>query len=110
MNLPNANKAHVDRKKITEYLLCTSHPDGSNKAIFFSQFGLTLENWKLLAESLCKLGKVYNVTEVVESDYGKRYRVDGALEIPNGRNPYIRTVWIIEKQSTTPRLITAHPK
>ena len=49
MNLPNADQAQVNRKKITEYLLCTSHPDGCNKAAFFSQFGFTLENWKILA-------------------------------------------------------------
>jgi len=110
MNLPNADQAQVDRKKITEYLLCTSHPDGSNKAIFFSQFGFTLENWKILAESLRKHGATYNVTKVVESEYGTRYSVDGLLETPDSRNPSIRTVWIIEKQSTIPRLITAHPK
>ncbi len=110
MNLPNADQAQVDRKKITEYLLCISHPDGSNKAHFFSQFGFTLENWKILAESLRKHGATYNVTKVVESEYGTRYSVDGLLETPDSRNPYVRTVWIIEKQSTTPRLITAHPK
>ncbi|HHT9112500.1 MAG: hypothetical protein HZA47_07040 [Planctomycetes bacterium] len=110
MNLPNADQAQVDHKKITEYLLCISHPDGSNKAHFFSQFGFTLENWKILAESLRKHGATYNVTKVVESEYGTRYSVDGLLETPDSRNPYVRTVWIIEKQSTTPRLITAHPK
>ncbi len=65
MNLPNADQAQVDRKKITEYLLCIPHPDGSNKALFFSQFGFTLENWKILAESLRKHGATYNVTKVV---------------------------------------------
>ena len=108
MNLPNANNAQVERKKITEYLLCQSHPDGRNKAIFFSQFGFTLDNWELLAESLRKLGVSHNVTKVVESDFGTRYSVDGVLETPDGRNPYVRTVWIIAKHSTKPRLVTAH--
>ena len=110
MNLPNADQAQVDRKKIAEYLLCISHPDSSNKAAFFSQFGFTLENWKILAESLPKHGATHNVTKVVESEYGTRYSVDGLLETPDSRNPYVRTVWIIETQSTTPRLITAHTK
>lgn len=56
------------------------------------------------------MGATYNVVKVVESEYGTRYSVDGLLETPDSRNPYIRTVWIIEKKSTTPRLITAHPK
>lgn len=83
---------------------------GVIKRSFFSQFGFTLENWKILAESLRKHGATYNVTKVVESEYGTRYSVDGLLETPDSRNPYVRTVWIIEKQSTIPRLITAHPK
>lgn len=110
MNLPNANNAQVEQKKITEYLLCKSHPDGRNEAIFFSQFGFTLDNWELLAESLRKLGVAHNVTKVVESDFGTRYSVDGVLETPDGRNPNVRTVWIIAQYSTKPRLITAHPQ
>ena len=38
------------------------------------------------------------MTKVVESEYGTRYSVDGLLETPDSRNPYVRTVWIIEKQ------------
>ena len=67
MNLPNADQAQTDRKKITEYLLFTSHPHWFNKAIFFSQFGFTLENWKILAESLRKHGATYNVTKVMKA-------------------------------------------
>ena len=54
MNLPNADYSQVDYDKITEYLLSTSHPVGANKAIFFSSFGFTSENWQILAESLRK--------------------------------------------------------
>ena len=39
MKLPYAAKARVERKKIVEYLLSFSHPDGSSKAEFFSRFG-----------------------------------------------------------------------
>jgi len=31
-----SNQAQVDRKKITEYLLCMTHQDGSDKAFFFT--------------------------------------------------------------------------
>jgi len=35
MKLPYAAKARVERKKVVEYLLSFSHPDGSSKVRFF---------------------------------------------------------------------------
>ena len=49
------------------------------------------------------------VGDTVDSAYGTRYAVDGPLETPDGRNPLVRTVWIVDKGSARPRLITAHP-
>ena len=90
---------------------CVHHIQmGVIKRSFFLNLVLRLENWKILAESLRKHGATYNATKVVESEFGTRYSVDGLLKTPDSRNPYVRTVWIIEKQSTTPRLITAPPK
>jgi hypothetical protein len=99
----------VDRRKIEDYLLCRSHPDGWGKADFFERFGFTVERWKILAEALRRHGQAYNVTNKVESAFGVRYSVDGLLETPDGRNPMVRTVWIIERGAVIPRLITAHP-
>ncbi len=48
---------------------------------------------------------------MVDSPYGKRYSVDGAIETPDNRQPRpkVRTVWILETGVETLRLITAHP-
>lgn len=109
MKLPHADQARVEQEKITEYLLSPSHPDGSNKAEFFLQFGFRLENWEVLREALRTHGARHQVVKTVESAYGTRYAVDGTLESPDGRNPLVRTVWLVEKGSSTPRLITAYP-
>lgn len=109
MTLPYASQARVDQEKITDYLLSSVHPDGKSKAEFFTQFGFRPEQWTVLATALRGHGARHPVVKVVESDFGTRYAVDGALESPDGSNPRVRTVWIIEKASTTPRLITAHP-
>ena len=109
MKLPNAEHACVDREKLTDYLLCLSHPDGGSKAEFFVRFGFHVEDWGVLAEALRRHGAYYDVVNTVDSEYGTRYAVDGPLETPDGRNPLVRTVWIIEKGSAGPRLITAHP-
>jgi hypothetical protein len=109
VKLPHADRVRVDREKITEYLLSSTHPDGSDKAEFFTRFGFRFENWEVLQEALKKHGARHQVIKTVESGYGTRYAIDGQLESPDGRNPLVRTVWMIETGSTTPRLITAHP-
>ena len=110
MKLPYAAKARVERKKITEYLLSFSHPDGRSKAEFFSRFGFHVEDWRILASALKKHGRENLVSGSAESPYGTRYNIDGLLVTPDKRNPQVRTVWILPKGSRTPRLITAHPK
>ena len=110
MKLPYAAKARVERKKIVEYLLSFSHPDGSSKAEFFSRFGFRVDGWQVLARALRKHGRENDVSISVESVYGTRYSVDGPLATPDGRSPQLRTVWILAKGSQAPRLITAHPR
>jgi hypothetical protein len=110
MKLPYAAKARVERKKVVEYLLSVSHPDGSSKARFFSRFGFRVEEWEVLARALRKHGTENLVSVSVESAHGTRHSVDGPLETPDGRNPEVRTVWILAKRSRAPRLITAHPR
>ena len=109
MELPNADQAKVDRDKITEYLLCSTHPDGGGKAKFFTRFGFRLESWDVFAQALREHGARHPVVKKVESAYGIRYTIDGEIETPDGRNPRVRTVWLTEGKTTIPRLITAHP-
>ena len=73
------------------------------------QFGFSREQWQVFADALKVHGIINEVVNVVESPYGQRYVVEGGMTTPDGRHPNIRTVWIIEKGLTVPRLITAHP-
>jgi len=109
MRLPNVEHLRVDREKVVDYLLSVSHPDGQAKAEFFRRFGFSLEQWGLFATALRLHGTTHPIAKIVESPHGTRYSVDGPIESPDGRNPQVRTVWILEKGGTNPRLITAHP-
>ena len=109
MRLPNAQQAHVDSAKITDYLLSASHPDGREKAKYFSSFGFHPEQWQSLSEALRVHGATHEVVEKEQGIYGIKYIVEGSLETPDGRNPYVRTVWQIDRESDHPRFITAHP-
>ncbi|MGP1677773.1 MAG: DUF6883 domain-containing protein [Burkholderiales bacterium] len=107
MELPFAHRLRVDESKITGYLL--SYSSGQGKAAFFLGFGFELEKWATLADALTTLAQSNPVVAAVDSPYGTRYSVDGELQTPSGRHPKVRTVWILERDSDEPRLITAHP-
>jgi len=40
---------------------------------------------------------------------GIKYIVDGRLSTPSGKKVTVRTVWIVDKGSENPRLVTAYP-
>ena len=107
--LPDAANARLDRRKITEYLLCSSHPRGASKAAFFAHFGFRAEEWQVLAVALLRHAAKQPVIKVVESPYGTRYTVEGPLETPSGRSPCVRSVWILSEETRAPRLISAFP-
>jgi hypothetical protein len=107
--IPDRAHARVDRTKIVDYLLSPTHADGRTKAEFFTRFGFGVERWQELAEALRDAGASNPVSGIVETAYGLRYTVDGPMRAPDGRAPWVRTVWIVERGSTTARLITAHP-
>ena len=109
MELPNADKAYVEREKITEYLLNTEHRYGVHKARFFDEFGFRPEAWPVLAQALREHGKKQAVSNIRNTGFGTRYEIDGPLETPTGQRPRIRTVWQMDIGEDAPRLITAYP-
>ena len=110
MKLPNAENAGIDPPKITNYLLSLDSERGRSKAKFFMELGFNLEEWQRLAEALLVHGRSHEVSRVVEAQHGTKFTVEGALQTPNGRNPRVRTVWMIYHCSDVPWLITAHPR
>lgn len=109
MNLPNAQHVRIKKEKITDYLLSTSSLDGRSKAEFFFGFGFCIEEWQIFSDALRLHGTSHEVVEVKETNYGTKYIIDGSLETPDGRDPYVRTIWQIDRESDSPRFITAYP-
>lgn len=107
--LPNADRARVDREKITGYLLSSGHPVGRFKARFFEDFGFRVEEWQVLSSGLVNHATTHPVVSLIETEHGTHYVVEGVIQTPDGRNPAVRTVWIIEPGNATPRLVTAYP-
>jgi hypothetical protein len=50
--LPSSEHALVAERKVVDYLLSETHPDGRGKARFFSDHGFSISEWRTLAEAL----------------------------------------------------------
>lgn len=109
MKLPKHQKAIISKEKLTDYLLCLTHSSGWSKARFFLGQGYSLQNWQELEVTLKEIAKM-EVVKIEETAFGTRYVIDGKICTPNQRTPYIRTVWFIENDETTPYFVTAYPK
>ena len=107
--MPNADTAWITREKITEYLLSSTHPEGRSKAEFFHRLGFRIERWQVLEAALLDHGRTGTAVDQMPAPFGLHYVVEGPLGTPDGRSSLIRTVWIVERGQTAPRLITAYP-
>jgi len=102
--IPNADRAYVERPKITEYLLIDEP-----KSRFFSAFGFTIEDWQALAGALISHAMSNDYVRIREAPFGRLYAVEGPLVAPDGRRPSVRTVWNLSEEDAAPRFITAYP-
>ncbi|MGH7575199.1 MAG: DUF6883 domain-containing protein [Longimicrobiales bacterium] len=109
MKLPHLDNVRVDREKIVDYLLNPEHSEGGHKAVFFASFRFRLADWQVLASALLRHAADNHVVREVPTAYGTMYVVEGPLYCPDRRRPVVRTVWIVNKGSTAPRLVTAYP-
>jgi hypothetical protein len=103
------SQAHIDERKIVDYLLTTAHPVGGAKAAYFMSLGYRAEEWPRLRDDLAHIAQNGEVIDVGATAYGLKMVVDGVVESPCGRIVALRTVWISDEFDGVPRLVTAYP-
>jgi hypothetical protein len=110
MKLPQADKAIVPEAKIVRYLLDLTSENGKAKARFFLSFGFTIAEWQVLAQALIQHTIDHEIAKIDKRPpFGVHYIIEGTLRTPDGRNPSVRVVWIIDDDDDTPRLVSAYP-
>jgi uncharacterized protein YbjT (DUF2867 family) len=109
MKLPNADKVVIPPTKIRDYLLSPTHPVGRHKAAFFARLGFVRGRWQELEAALRAHAVAHDVSRAEDSQFGKRYAVEGPITSPDGRNPGVRSVWFTETGSSVPVFVTAYP-
>ncbi|MDP9457881.1 MAG: hypothetical protein M3Q49_02195 [Actinomycetota bacterium] len=110
--LPNAEEAYTDEAKVAGYLLDPEHPRNEGKAEFFFRHGFSREAWEVLMQALLRHAREGELAETQDGPYGAKHVVEGALASPDGRDPRMRSVWIVDfgTGSLAPRLVTAYPQ
>jgi len=109
VQLPNVYNAYVDDRKVRDYLLNPGHPQNNGKANFFQSFGFSQQHWLILRDALHFHPVTNPVAKISPNQYGTRYTVRCSLLSPDGRNPCITTIWVINALTTAPELVTAYP-
>jgi hypothetical protein len=106
--IPNAELATVDIQKLRYYCLDTLHETGKHKARkFMAALGMTADDAEGLQDVLLEIVKTHDAELATRDEYGPRYRIDFILEW-KGRTARIRSGWIIEVNSTIPRLTSCY--
>jgi hypothetical protein len=109
MKLPNAESAVIDIRKLSDYCLNPLHDEGQHKArLFAAALGMTADDADELRAALLQAAVTHEAQFGRRDDYGQRYTLDFPLEW-RGRRAVIRSGWIIEHDSDTPRLTTCYP-
>ncbi len=103
--LPDYINAIIPEAKISGYALNKEHPTGKNKAIVFdSVLGYNIGNKDLLLKQVNEGLKKYQAKARPETKYGQPYEVSMMIKGVNGRYAKVKTGWIIDNGSKTPRL------
>ena len=108
--LPNGDRAIVEERKGTAYLLAPDHPSDGSKAAFFRTCGFRPEAWQDLALALIRQGRTNEIVRSQETVFGTKYVIDGLLVAPDDTQYNIRSVWFVETGEQRPRLVTAYPQ
>jgi hypothetical protein len=106
MKLPNADRAEVDIRKLSEYCLSPTHPVGKHKAaVFRAALDLTASDAPALRERILQAAVEGQADFERGDEFGDRYRLDFEIVTPTGR-AVVRSAWIIRAGEDFPRLTT----
>jgi hypothetical protein len=99
----------VPENKVRDYLLSETHAIGKSKAKFFRQHGFDESNVHSFKMALIAIAQTEQVSQMTNNPFGVKYSIEGTMETPNGVIIKVRTIWIIENGSETPKLVTVYP-
>ena len=109
MKMPNNTQAIIEASKISDYLLSDTHEEGKSKSAFFKRFGFDEIIPSIFEAALKNHAREREIENKTETPFGEKFQLKCDINTPDGRNPCIVTVWILENDKQRPKLITAFP-
>ncbi len=109
MKLHGGGDVLIEERKVLDYLLSRSHPVGRFKARVFAALGFDSRNVEAFIAEIRRIAAVGEVSEVIETSFGKKYIVPGDLKGPIGELP-VHTVWFLGGGQERARLVTVRPR
>ncbi|MEV6850003.1 DUF6883 domain-containing protein [Actinoplanes sp. NPDC051411] len=104
--LPEFTDVEIDSTKITGYAMNPDHPVGRNKyRVIHSATGLDAGNAAGIEQQIREGARAGAPIKGTADQYGQRWAVDVPLA-GSGGSIKVRTAWILDVGSTTPRLVT----
>ena len=108
MIIANAERAVVDIRKLSDYCLNPLHDDGKHKARLFAAVDITANDAETLRDVILQAVKTHEAQLGRRDIYGQRYMADFSMTW-HEKQITIRSGWIIEHGTDTPRLTTCYP-
>jgi hypothetical protein len=89
-------------------VLNVNHPLGGENGRFFLARGFSTCGWQSFGAVLREYAINNQIESEQETDFGRKLTVRCRIITPDGSNPCIRTVWMVEPDKAS-RLVTAYP-
>ena len=110
MRMPGGDAAIVDRGKLIGYCLNAEHPRGKHKArVFASVLGFTAENADKLRAALLAGAATADAQPGGFDQFGTRYMLEFEIIGPRGSG-IVKSLWIVRRNESTPRLTSCYVK
>jgi hypothetical protein len=106
VTVPNAGRAIIADGKLSKYLLNPDNEAGGPKCRFLNRFGFDSEYPHFLRDALHKHIRDNSAEYKGDTEYGAKWAVRGRIQSPDGRNPYVTSIWQIDHGKIAPKLIT----
>jgi hypothetical protein len=106
--IPDVDRCVVPPAKLSAYLLNPEHEVGGPKGAFLELFGFDRTRPEIVETALLNHARRHDFDTHVATPHGLKYTVVARVGSPDGRNPWIRTVWIT-RTGEPPSFVTLIP-
>lgn len=101
----------ISEAKVTGYLLNLDSDDGAAKAALLMRFGFSPDRPLELMDALGRHPSPASWAAAFEAPHGIKHYFEAPLCSPDGRNPFIRSVWQVDHDGDggTAKFVTIRP-